>query len=84
MRSDDSDARGLPEGGSVIQIDVFDPPMRCSTSTCGPAADPLLAVRLADEGRRVLTRGSRRSLLARPVEGHGPVPHPMPLGMHRW
>jgi anion-transporting ArsA/GET3 family ATPase len=32
----------------MTQIDVFDPPMCCSTGACGPAVDPLLAAFSAD------------------------------------
>jgi hypothetical protein len=32
----------------MTQIDVFDPPMCCSTGVCGPAVDPLLAAFAAD------------------------------------
>ena len=32
----------------MTQIDVFDPPMCCSTGVCGPNVDPLLAAFAAD------------------------------------
>jgi hypothetical protein len=32
----------------MIQIDVFDPPMCCSSGVCGPQVDPLLAAFAAD------------------------------------
>lgn len=32
----------------MTQIDVFDPPMCCSTGVCGPSVDPLLAAFAAD------------------------------------
>ena len=32
----------------MIQIDVFDPPMCCSSGVCGPQIDPLLAAFAAD------------------------------------
>jgi hypothetical protein len=32
----------------MTEIDVFDPPMCCSTGVCGPAVDPLLAAFAAD------------------------------------
>ena len=32
----------------MIHIDVFDPPMCCSTGVCGPGVDPLLAAFAAD------------------------------------
>lgn len=32
----------------MTHIDVFDPPMCCSTGVCGPSVDPLLAVFAAD------------------------------------
>lgn len=32
----------------MTRIDVFDPPMCCSTGVCGPAVDPLLAAFSAD------------------------------------
>ena len=32
----------------MIEIDVFDPPMCCSTGVCGPGVDPLLAAFAAD------------------------------------
>ena len=32
----------------MIHIDVFDPPMCCSSGVCGPAVDPLLAAFAAD------------------------------------
>jgi hypothetical protein len=32
----------------MTRIDVFDPPMCCSTGVCGPAVDPLLAAFAAD------------------------------------
>jgi hypothetical protein len=32
----------------MTQVDVFDPPMCCSTGVCGPAVDPLLAAFAAD------------------------------------
>ena len=32
----------------MTQIDVFDPPMCCSTGVCGPSVDPLLATFAAD------------------------------------
>lgn len=32
----------------MTQIDVFDPPMCCSTGVCGPTVDPLLAAFAAD------------------------------------
>jgi hypothetical protein len=32
----------------MIQIDVFDPPMCCSSGVCGPEVDPLLAAFAAD------------------------------------
>jgi hypothetical protein len=32
----------------MIQIDVFDPPMCCSSGVCGPHVDPLLAAFAAD------------------------------------
>lgn len=32
----------------MTQIDVFDPPMCCSSGVCGPEADPLLAAFAAD------------------------------------
>jgi arsenical resistance operon trans-acting repressor ArsD len=31
-----------------MTLDVFDPPMCCSTGVCGPAVDPLLAAFAAD------------------------------------
>ena len=32
----------------MTQIDVFDPPMCCSSGVCGPSVDPLLAAFAAD------------------------------------
>jgi hypothetical protein len=32
----------------MTRIDVFDPPMCCSTGVCGPSVDPLLAAFAAD------------------------------------
>ena len=32
----------------MSHLDVFDPPMCCSTGVCGPSVDPLLAVFAAD------------------------------------
>ena len=32
----------------MTRLDVFDPPMCCSTGVCGPAVDPLLAAFAAD------------------------------------
>jgi Arsenical resistance operon protein ArsD len=32
----------------MTHIDVFDPPMCCSTGVCGPSVDPLLATFAAD------------------------------------
>jgi len=32
----------------MTHIDVFDPPMCCSTGVCGPSVDPLLAAFAAD------------------------------------
>jgi hypothetical protein len=32
----------------MTQIDVFDPPMCCSTGVCGPSVDPLVAAFAAD------------------------------------
>lgn len=32
----------------MAHLDVFDPPMCCSTGVCGPAVDPLLAAFAAD------------------------------------
>lgn len=32
----------------MTRIEVFDPPMCCSTGVCGPAVDPLLAAFAAD------------------------------------
>ena len=32
----------------MTRIDVFDPPMCCSTGVCGPTVDPLLAAFAAD------------------------------------
>jgi hypothetical protein len=32
----------------MVQIDVFDPPMCCSSGVCGPEVDPLLAAFAAD------------------------------------
>ena len=32
----------------MAHIDVFDPPMCCSTGVCGPSVDPLLAAFAAD------------------------------------
>lgn len=32
----------------MIRIDVFDPPMCCSTGVCGPTVDPFLAAFAAD------------------------------------
>jgi hypothetical protein len=36
------------EGASLNRVDVFDPPMCCSTGVCGPGVDPALARFSAD------------------------------------
>lgn len=32
----------------MVSVEVFDPPMCCSTGVCGPSADPALAIFAAD------------------------------------
>ena len=46
----------------MTHIDVFDPPMCCSTGVCGPSVDPRLAAFAADVDWLRSAHGKRTAL----------------------